>query len=257
MNIVVCMKQTFDTEAKIALKGGKIEDTGVEFVINPFDEFAIEEALKLREAAGEGEVVLVSVGGKDVSKSLRTGLAMGADRAVLINDPTLEGSDEWATAIALSKAIGSVNFDIVLAGRVATDDGSSQVAIRLADALGLPSVSGVVKLNTADGKATAVKEIDGGTEEIEVALPAVFTAQKGLNEPRLPSMAGIMKSKKKEIKEVTLADLGLGANDVAPKASIEEYSLPAPRSGGKIIGGEAADAAKELARLLREEAKAV
>jgi electron transfer flavoprotein beta subunit len=257
MNIVVCMKQTFDTEAAIALKDGVIDGGGAELVINPYDEFAIEEALKLKEAAGEGEVVLVSAGGKDVTKALRTGLAMGADRAVLINDPALESPDEWATAVALSGAARGIEYDIALSGRMAIDDGSSQVAVRLADALGIPSVTGVVKLSVDGAKATAVREIDGGVEEIEVALPAVFTAQKGLNEPRLPSMAGIMKSKKKEIKEVTLADLGLDAKELTPKARIQAYSLPAPRSGGRIVSGEAADAAKELARLLHEEAKII
>jgi electron transfer flavoprotein beta subunit len=251
------MKQTFDTEATIALSGGKIDDGGVELVINPYDEFAIEEALKLKEAAGEGEVVLVSVGGERVNKALRTGLAMGADRAVRIDDPALENADEWAVAVALAKAVSQIDHNIVLAGRVAIDDGSSQVAVRLAEELGLPSVSSVINLEVDNGKATAVKEIDGGTEEIEVRLPAVFTAQKGLNEPRLPSMAGIMKSKKKEIKEVTLADLEIGAGDLTTKAEVVEYSLPTPRSGGRIVDGEPADAAKELARLLREEAKAV
>ncbi|MDR1042680.1 MAG: electron transfer flavoprotein subunit beta/FixA family protein [Clostridiales Family XIII bacterium] len=257
MNIVVSMKQTFDTEATITLSNGKINSAGVELVINPYDEFALEEALKLKEAAGEGEVVLVSVGGEGVNKALRTGLAMGADRAVLIDDPALADADEWAVAVALAKAIGQIEYDIVLAGRMAIDDGSSQVAVRLADTLGLPSVTSVIKLDIDGTKATATKEIDGGTEDIEVALPAVFTAQKGLNEPRLPSMAGIMKSKKKEIKSVTLADLGFGAGDLLPKTNVVEFSLPSPRSGGHIVDGEPADAAKELARLLREEAKAI
>jgi electron transfer flavoprotein beta subunit len=255
MNIVVSMKQTFDTEAKIALSGDRIDDAGVELVINPYDEFAIEEALKLKEAAGEGEVVLVSVGGEGVQKALRTGLAMGADRAVLVNDPALEKADEWASAVVLAKAIEQIPYEIILAGRVAIDDNSSQVAVRYAEVLGLPSVGSVIGLTVADGKAVAVKEIDGGTEEIEVSLPAVFTAQKGLNEPRLPSMAGIMKSKKKEIKTVTLADLGLDAAGLAAKADVLEYSLPPARAGAKIVDGEPADAAKELARLLREEAK--
>jgi electron transfer flavoprotein beta subunit len=251
------MKQTFDTEATITLSNGKINSAGVELVVNPYDEFALEEALKLKEAAGEGEVVLVSVGGEGVAKALRTGLATGADRAVLIDDPALADADEWAVAVALAKAIEQIEYDVILAGRMAIDDGSSQVAVRLADALGLPSVTSVLKLDVDGKKATATKEIDGGTEDIEVALPAVFTAQKGLNEPRLPSMAGIMKSKKKEIKSVTLAELGFSADDLLPKTNIQEFSLPSPRAGGHIVDGEPADAAKELARLLREEAKVI
>lgn len=257
MNIVVCIKQTFDTEAKITLKDGKIDDAGVDLIINPYDEFALEEALRLKEKRGEGQVILVSVGGENVQKALRTGLATGADRAVLINDPALDGGDDWASAAAMAKAIGGIQYDILLAGRIAVDDGSGQVAIRLAEALGIPSVNSVLKLEVVDGKAVATREIDGGTEEIEVSLPAMVTAQKGLNEPRLPSMAGIMKAKKKELAVVTLADLGLSANDLTPKAKAINFDLPAPRTAGKAIPGEAVDQAKELARLLREEAKVI
>ncbi|MGI6751826.1 MAG: electron transfer flavoprotein subunit beta/FixA family protein [Anaerovoracaceae bacterium] len=257
MKIVVCLKQTFDTEAKIAIKDGKIDPTGVDLVINPYDEFAIEEALKLKEAAGEGEVVLVSMGGAQVESSLRTGMAMGADRAVLVNDPALESVDEWVAAEVLAKVIAQEEYNLILAGRIAVDDGSSQVAVRVADILGLPSVSSILKLDIEGDKATVVREIDGGTETIEVSLPAVLTAQKGLNEPRYPSMMGIMKAKKKELKVVTLADLGLNAGDLAAKMGVTEFSLPQPRTAGVKIQGEAADQAKELARLLREEAKVI
>jgi electron transfer flavoprotein beta subunit len=249
------MKQTFDTEAKIALDAaGKIDGTGVNLVINAYDEFAIEEGLRLKEKFG-GEVVLLSLGGQSVETSLRTGLAMGADRAVLVSDPALAEADEWAAAEALAKAAATIPHDIILAGRIAVDDGSAQVSVRLAEALQIPSISSILKLDIEGSTATAVREIDGGTETIEVGLPAVFTAQKGLNEARYPSMAGIMKAKKKEIKTVSLADIGIG--DLAPKAAVTKFSLPSPRAGGKVIPGEPADAAKELARLLREEAKAI
>ncbi|MDR1136066.1 MAG: electron transfer flavoprotein subunit beta/FixA family protein [Clostridiales Family XIII bacterium] len=255
MNILVCMKQTFDTEAKIALDAsGKIDKTGVNLVINPYDEFAIEEGLRLKEKFG-GEVVLLSLGGQSVETSLRTGLAMGADRAVLVNDPALADADECVAADVLAKAVADIPYDIILAGRIAVDDGSAQVSVRLAEALQIPSVSSILKLDVEGETATVTREIDGGTELIEVSLPAVFTAQKGLNEARYPSMAGIMKAKKKEIKPLTLADLGLDVP--AAKATVAKYSLPSPRSGGKVIPGEPADAAKELARLLREEAKAL
>lgn len=257
MNIVVCIKQTFDTEAKIALKDGKIDDTGVELVINPYDEFALEEALRLKEKRGEGEVILVSVGGENVQKALRTGLATGADRAVLVNDPMLDGADDWAVAVAMAKAIEGIQYDILLAGHTAVDDGSGQVAIRIAEVLGIPSVNSVLKLEASDGKAVVTREIDGGTEEIEVSLPAMLTAQKGLNEPRLPSMAGIMKAKKKELVVITLENLGLSADDLASKAKITKFELPVPRTAGKTISGEAVDQAKELAKLLREEAKVI
>ncbi|MDR1246583.1 MAG: electron transfer flavoprotein subunit beta/FixA family protein [Clostridiales Family XIII bacterium] len=257
MNIVVTVKQTFDTEAKIVLDGkGSIDGSGVNLVINPYDEFAIEEALKLKEKFG-GDVTVVSVGGERVTEAIRTALAMGCDKAVRIDDPALANADEWAVAEILAKAVSKLPCDIILSGRIAVDDGSSQVAVRLADALGVPSVSSILKLDIEGDAATVTREIDGGTELIEVKLPAVFTAQKGLNEPRLPSMKGIMGAKKKEIAVLSLADVGVGAGDVTAKMGVPKFSLPSPRKGGKVIPGEAPDAARELAKLLREEAKVI
>lgn len=257
MNIVVYLKQTFDTEAKIALDGkGNIDGTGVNLVINPYDEFAIEEALQLKEKFG-GEVTLVSVGNDRVQEALRTALAMGCDQAVLVNDPALDNPDEWVMAEVLAKAVSQIPYDLILGGRIAVDDGSSQVAVRLADALNIPSVTSILKLEIEDTKATVTKEIDGGTEVLEISLPAVLTAQKGLNVPRYPSMMGIMKAKKKEIKMLTLADIGISMADLPGKINVLEYSLPSPRKGGIKITGEAPDAARELARLLREEAKVI
>ncbi|MCL1983621.1 MAG: electron transfer flavoprotein subunit beta/FixA family protein [Clostridiales bacterium] len=257
MNIVVCVKQTFDTEAKIVLDGsGNIDGSAVKLVINPYDEYAIEEALKLKEKFG-GDVTLVSMGGERAPEALKTGFAMGADRGVLVTDPALEDPDEWACAEVLAKAISQIPYDIILTGRVAIDDGSGQVAVRMADALGVPSVSCIVELSVEDGKAVARREIDGGTELVEVCLPAVLTAQKGLNIPRLPSMAGIMKAKNKELKKLSLADVGIDASGFSRKMSVPKLSLPNPRKGGKTVPGEPAEAAKELARLLREEAKAI
>jgi electron transfer flavoprotein beta subunit len=148
MNIVVTLKQTFDTEAKIALKDGKIDAAGVETVINPYDEFAVEEALKLKEKLG-GEVTIVSVGGDETEKSVRTALAMGADTAVIV-DPGTEDADEWVIAEILAKALSEIPYDILLAGRIAVDDGSSQVAVRLAEAINIPSVTSILELNIED-----------------------------------------------------------------------------------------------------------
>ncbi len=257
MNIVVCLKQTFDTEAKITLDStGKIDTNGVNLVMNPYDEFAVEEALKLKEKFG-GEVTLISMGGERVQESLRTALAMGCDQAVLVSDPAIDSPDEWVTAEILAKALSQIPYDILLAGRIAVDDGSSQVAIRLADELNIPSVSSILKLEIEGTKAMVTREIDGGTELIEVDLPVMLTAQKGLNVPRYPSMMGIMKAKKKEIKILTLSDLGLSEADIPKKMTIKKYSLPNPRKGGVKVQGEAGDACKELARLLREEAKVI
>lgn len=255
MNIVVCIKQTFDTEAKIVLDNrGQINPDGVNLIINPYDEFAIEEGIRLKEKLG-GDVTVVSMGGSRTQEALRTALAMGADKALLVSDPALEGADEWMAAEVLAKAVLTIPHDIVIAGRIAIDDGSSQVAVRLAEKLGLPSVSSALKLEVNGNQAIVTREIDGGTELLEVSLPAVITAQKGLNEPRYPSVAGIMKAKKKELKTLGITDLGLNAGDLAPKMRVQNYTLPAPRQGGRKLPGDAAQAVQDLARLLREEAK--
>lgn len=255
MNIVVCIKQTFDTEAKIALNGeGKIDSSGVNLIINPYDEFAIEEGIRLKEQFG-GEVTVVTLGGERGQEALRTALAMGADKGILVSDPNLKEVDEWSAAEILAQALKDVPYDIVLAGRIAIDDGSAQVAVRLAEKLGIPSVSSVLKLEVNGSQVTAVKEVDGGTETLECSLPLLITAQKGLNEPRYPSVAGIMKAKKKPITTMSLSDLGL--SDITPRMVTESFTLPEPRQGGRKIPGEAVDAARELARLLREEAKVI
>ncbi|MDR1029103.1 MAG: electron transfer flavoprotein subunit beta/FixA family protein [Clostridiales Family XIII bacterium] len=256
MDIVVIMKQTFDTEAKIVLDGdGKIDGTGVNLVINPYDEFAIEEALKLKERFG-GEATVVCMGGERAQEAIRTALAMGCDKAVRIDDPALADADEWVIAETLAKAVSAMPYDVILGGRIAVDDGAGQAPIRVAEALGVPSVGSILQLEIEEDTATVTRETDGGTERIEVKLPAVFTAQKGLNEPRYPSMMGIMKAKKKEIAVKSLADIGFG-DAPAPKTKIVEFSLPNPRAGGKTIPGEPADAARELARLLRDEMKVI
>jgi len=255
MNIIVYIKQTFDTEAKIVLDGsGKIDPNGVNLIINPYDEFAVEEGIKLKEKLG-GEVTVVSIGGAKAQEAIRTALAMGSDKGVLISDPAIENADEWANAEVLAKAIAKMPCDIVIAGRIAIDDGASQIGVRLAEILNVPSITSILKLDVTGTHVTATREIDGGTETIEADLPLVLTAQKGLNEPRYPSVAGIMKAKKKPIQTLTLADLGLSAGDLAQKMSVQKYSLPDARKAGQRIPGDVATAAHELARLLREEAK--
>lgn len=257
MKIVILLKQTFDTEAKITLDtGGKISRQGVTLIINPYDEFALEEGLRLKEKHG-GEVTVVSMGGQESQDALRQALAMGADKAVLISDEALAGADEYAAAVVLAKAVGALEYDIVLGGWRAIDDGSAQVAVRLAELLELPHVNVVTKLDVEGGRALATREIEGGSEIVEVPLPAVITAQKGLNEPRYPTMKGIMQAKKKPMQKLSLSDLGLDAGQVAARVQLLNFFLPSPRAAGKIVPGEAAEAAVELVRLLREEAKVI
>ncbi len=250
MNIIVCLKQTFDTEARIELKDGEIVTQGIKYIINPYDEFAVEEALRIKEAQG-GEVTVVSVGEAQAREALRQALAMGADKAVLVESPK---ADEFATAKVLAKAIEGMEYDLILGGHVAIDDGSSQVASRLAQELDLPQVNIVTKLEVRDGKAECTREIEGASEIVETLLPAVITCQKGINEPRYPSLKGIMQAKKKELKQVSLEELGVAAEK---KVETLEIFLPPKKEAGKIIEGEAAEAAKELVRLLKEEAKVI
>jgi len=256
LKIAVLIKQTFDTEARIALApGGGIEAEGVNLIVNPYDEFALEEALRIKEKIGSGEVVVVSAGGPRVQDVLRTALATGADRGIHIEDPGLAGADEYSMATVLAAALKQESFDLVLAGWRAVDDGSAQVAIRVAEILGVPHVNVVTALAVEEGRAAATMEIEDGCQVVEVPLPAVFTAQKGLNEPRYPSMRGIMQAKKKPLAHLTLNDLTPA--DMLPKTKPTGYFLPAGRQAGRVIDGEAAAAVRELVRLLREEAKAI
>jgi len=249
VKIAVCMKPVpaTDTRVKIDASGKRLDPAGVSMVINPYDEFALEEALKLREAAGAGEVVLVTVGPQSFTVTIRNGLAMGADSAVLLAaDGTL---DSLQVARALANELKDKGYDLILCGKQAVDDDASQVAPMLAELLQLPCATVVAKLELTGGKARAHREIEGGIEEVEFALPAVVAAQKGLNEPRYPSLKGIMAAKKKTVEERP-AQLG------EPVLEVLSLTLPAARSSGRIIG-EGVAAVPELVRVLREEAKVI
>lgn len=255
MKIAVLLKQTFDTEATISLDSeGQINRQGVNLIINPYDEFAIEEALRLKEKNG-GEVVVISVGGAETQSALNQALAMGADKAMLVTDEALAKADEASYSLVLSKLLSTIEFDLLLAGWRAIDDGSAQVALRIAERLGIPHVNVVTKLEINDGKAAATRDIENGSEIVEVALPALVTAQKGLNEPRYPSARGILQAKKKPTQKLSLADLNLDATQIIPKIKVHSYFMPPARLANKIIPGEAPEAVRELCKLLRDEAK--
>jgi len=251
MDILVLLKQTFDTEAKIAVKDGRVLDDDVTLVINPYDEYAVEEALKLREAHG-GAVTVLSVGTDRVEEALRRALAMGADEAVLIGQPS--GADEFLVAQLLAAWASGKRFDLVLAGNVSVDTGAGQTALRFAEVAGLPHVAAAVKIEVTGGSAVVHRDAEGDTEVIEVALPALITAQQGLNEPRYPSVPGIMKAKRKTIARMDAASLG-----VDPNARTEVTSVYQAQQNRRntIIKGTAAEQAHQLVGLLRGEAKVI
>ncbi|MBA4538312.1 electron transfer flavoprotein subunit beta/FixA family protein [Bacillus aquiflavi] len=257
MNIYVLMKRTFDTEEKITISGGKINEDGAEFIINPYDEYAVEEAIQVRDAHG-GEITVISVGDEETEKQLRTALAMGADKAVLINtEDDLDYGDQYTTAKILAEFLKDKNPDLIIAGNVAIDGGSGQVGPRVAELLDIPYVTTITKLEIDGSDVKITRDVEGDSEEIATSLPLLVTAQQGLNEPRYPSLPGIMKAKKKPLEELELDDLDLDEDDVEAKTKTLEIFLPAKKEAGKILEGELEDKVKELVHLLHTEAKVV
>lgn len=257
MNIYVLLKRTFDTEEKITLSNGKINEDGAEFIINPYDEYAVEEAIVKRDELG-GEVTVISVGSEDAEKQLRTALAMGADKAVLINtEDDLEESDQYSTAKIIAEYLKDKDADLIIAGNVAIDSGSGQVGPRVAELLNIPYITTITKLDIDGTTATVVRDVEGDSEVIETSLPLLVTAQQGLNEPRYPSLPGIMKAKKKPLEELELDDLDLDEDDVEAKTKTIEIFLPAKKEEGRILEGDIQDQVVELVGLLHSEAKVI
>lgn len=246
MKVLVCVKQTFDTEAKVELKDGKISDAGINLIINPYDEVAVEGAIQLKEKKVVDEVVILSAGADKAIDAIRTALAMGADRGILVKQDT--AADEYARAVALANAIKGENPDLILAGHVAADDGSSQVPTRIAEILGLPHINVITTLDIADGKVKCSSEADGGTQVTEVSLPAVISSQVSWNEPRYPSMKGIMQAKKKPVATVD-------AVAVDSKTKIVEYAMPPAKEAGVKIEDDPDVCAAKLADFIKNTAK--
>lgn len=257
MNIYVLLKRTFDTEEKIALQNGKINEDGAEFIINPYDEYAVEEGIRVRDSHG-GEVTVISVGTEEAEKQLRTALAMGADKAVLINlSDDVEYQDQYTTAKVIGEYLKEQEVDLIIAGNVAIDGGSGQVGPRVAQILEIPYVTTITSLTIEGSKATVVRDVEGDSEVIESQLPLLVTAQQGLNEPRYPSLPGIMKAKKKPLAELELDDLDLDEDDVAAKTKTIEIFLPLKKEAGKVLSGDIPTQVKELVHLLHTEAKVI
>jgi len=262
MRILVCVKQVIDTAARIDLKDQKVDGAGLARVLNPYDEFAIEEALRIRERKPDTEIILVSLGPECFRDTLRVGLAMGADRAVHLLDPLFDEVNSLTRAYLLSKAAIFLGFDLIFCGRQAVDDDMAQIGPALAVYLQIPCITVVTQLEFADdwSVAVATRQIERGSEIIESPLPVLLTCQKGLNEPRLPSLKGIMASKKKEIEILNASKINFVPSErSASKSTFIEtgLSLPNRRGKGKIINGPINDVVLQLVKILREQEKVV
>lgn len=248
MKLIACVNHVPDTAAKINVAAGgmSIDKTGVNFVINPYDEFAVEECLRLKEKNG-GEVIAVTVGTDAHKETLRKALAMGADKAVLLKAD--DDRDSFGIAAALAEYIKEQSPDLVFCGKQSVDGDDAAVGGMVAELLGLPSVSVVVSLSVEGSALKAEREIEGGKETVTASIPCVITAQKGLNDPRYPSLKGIMGAKNKPIEERPAAA-------ATPRVQLVAMKKPAAKAAGKIVGTDAS-AVPELVRLLHEEAKVV
>jgi electron transfer flavoprotein beta subunit len=265
MKMLVLVKQVPDTatQVKVGSDPRTIDQTGITWIVSPYDEFALEEALRIKEKRGQGtadEVVAVTLGPERAKEALRSCLAMGADRAVHVNDPAFEGADTLASARALAAVVKLENPQLVLSGRQAIDDDMGATGAQVAEILGWPCMSWIMEEAVAeDGKSIRVgRQVEGGLEVFDVPLPCVVTAQKGMNEPRYPTLRGIMGAKKKEVRELKAADLqpaGLGT--VSPALEVVVLEALPPRPPGRILTGDPKDMARELVRTLREDVKAI
>ena len=250
MKIAVCVKQSIDTEALITLgSDGEVSTEGAALIIDPYAEFAVEKAVQLKEQNG-GEVILVTVGSQDEVPAIRHALSMGADQAIDTTNPQ-------AKARVLAAVLTEEQPDIILGGYKSGDTSRAQTLPRVASIMGLPQVGWITGLEIEGDVALADHELADGVEQVSVGLPALFTAQQGLAEPRYPTVRDIMQSKKKPIDTKDLAALGILPDQVGPaiaKTSVRSYALKPERAGGRIIEGDAPDAVAETAQLLANEA---
>lgn len=263
MNIVVLVKQVPDSEALIQVKAdGMAVEVEDKYTLNFFDSLAVEEALQIKEQVGKGKVTVITLGTQRSLEALRTGIAMGADEAIFLEDPAFAGGDEYATAKALAAAIKRMEWDLILCGKEAFDDASGIVGPLAAEFLDIPHITTVVKVDLSPEERTVIaeREIEGGKEIIKAPLPVLLSAQKGLNDPRVPPVTGVMKAMRTEIKKLDIAAIGLSRDEVGKPGSQEEvlrYHRPPVRPPVTMIQGEAADMVKQVVTLLKEEAKVI
>lgn len=250
MRIAVCIKRVpvMDVKFRIAGDGKSIDETGLKYDVNDFDLWAVEAALQLREKTGDGEVAVFSIGPDAVQEQIRKALSMGADRGVHLKADRA-GGDPLSIARALAAELKATPWDVIFFGKVAIDSADQSVGPMVAELLGLPCVSAIASLEIANGKGTAKRELEGASEIVEFPLPVVLTVDEGLNKERLPSLKGIMAAKKKEIKELTTAELGVTPS---PLMRVGGYEAPPGRKAGVKVGS-----VEELVAKLHNEAKVI
>ena len=256
MNIVVCVKQVPDTTAEKKLdKDLRLDRSSVENILNPFDEYAVEESLRIKENLG-ADVTVLCMGPEGATDAIRKALAMGADRGILVTDAALAGSDALATAFVLAEAVRKQSANLVICGMEATDSRTGQVPSALAEFLGWPQLTWASKLEITGDKAVVHRQSDAGYDVVEASLPAVVSVTKAINEPRYPSLKGIMMSKKKPVETCSLGDLGIAATDVgqaAAKTTVLSFVVPPARGKGQVIAPKTpAEAAAAIADYLQE-----
>jgi electron transfer flavoprotein beta subunit len=256
MKIYVCVKHVPDTAAKITVVDGTGFAETCKFIVNPYDEYAVEEAVQIIKQAGDGEVVIVTVGKESAVNTMRAALALGADRGILVKTDA-QFLDSSLTGQALKKAIEQDGSpDLIFCGKQSIDSEGMQTPFRLARALDLPVVTDVVGLSIGDGKAIAEREVGGGAREVvEMPMPCVIGATRGLNEPHYPKLPDIMKAKKKEINQIDIADLGLDQG--SPLTEIVSLEAVAERGDARILEGSPRGAVEQLVKLLKEEDKVI
>jgi electron transfer flavoprotein beta subunit len=260
MNIIVCLKQVLDTAAEIQVEQGKMVSPGSSYIINPYDEFAIEEAVRIKETKPETQITILSLGPPAFKDSIKKALAMGADKAVHLTDTRFEGIDSYSLARVLARSIDNIPYDLILCGRQAVDFDMAQTGPTLATFLGIPFVTVVTSVEFSNNFKIAkiTRQVEGCSEVHELPLPLLLTCQKGLNEPRLPSLKGIMSARKKDILSLSAKELELESINVHENRVIEEQlSLPPERKKGIVLEGPDETITGELVRLLREEEKII
>lgn len=255
MKIVVCVKEVPDTAVALKIKDdtAEIETRNIPWIINPYDEYALEEALRLKEKFG-GEIIAIAVGSERAESVLKNCIALGADKAIRVNDKSVNDRESLVISKILAEVIKNIGYDIILCGKESVDYGYTQTGQIIAELLSIPCVSAIKKLDISLSAKEAVchREIEGGLEVVKCSLPAVFTAQKGLNIPRYASLSGIMRAKKTKIEILEPDTLDLNPSDFKPKIKVTNLSYPTKRAEGKIIRGILPDTVKELVRNLQE-----